>query len=239
MVVSRRRVVALILVLGLIAATGIWAEAIEDQPGWKEKSNKDGIRIFNREREGSEIKELLALTEIDRPIWRIAAALGDYDGFKDFMPYTVVSKNLKSEAVSPTETVNYFFTALDLPLVSNRYYTLRLVDEWNPDGEQGAFRSQWKLSTDPDPAWDDPMVKDLFPDGFKKPVKTPLNNGFWLLEPQAHGATKITYYVFTDPGGAIPSFIANQANSVAVPKLMKALRERSADPRYDSMAPGK
>jgi hypothetical protein len=236
----RRELPLIAVLLGLVVAAGAPAQSPESEPGWNLKSDSGGLKIYNREKPDSPIKELLTITTIDLPVWRLAAVIGDYDHFKDFMPYTVVSKCTRHEEAGPKKAVNYFFTALDVPLVTSRYYTLRLVDEWNPDGKAGAFRSKWSRTKEAgrDLSWDDPSVRALFPAGFKEPIKTPINEGYWLLEPVDGGRqTKVTYYVFTDPGGKIPSWIANQANSVAVPKLMKAVRERGRESRYDAMAP--
>lgn len=214
----------------ILLALPAFAGAPEEEPGWELKKETDGIKIFNREKQGSPIKELLAITTLDVPVQKLAAVVGDYDHFKDFMPYTVISKNLKKEKVGPKKDLNYFYTGLDLPMVSNRYYTLELTDEWDPDGKEGWFRSQWTLSTKPglNPDLNDPAVKDLAPKGFKDAIKTPINDGFWLFEPLPDDAgAKVTYYVYTDPGGSIPSWVANQANSIAVPKLMKAVRQRA------------
>ena len=236
---GRRWAWALILSIAVGWSVAI-AQSPETETGWSLKSDSKGLKIYNREKANSPIKELLALVTIDSPVWRVAAVIGDYDGFKDFMPYTVVSKRTGHEDQGAGKAVNYFFTALDLPLVSNRYYTLRLIDEWNPDGKAGAFRSKWSRTKEAgkDLSWDDPAVKALFPPNYKEPVKPPINEGYWLLEPADGGTkTRVTYYVFMDPGGKIPPWVANQANSNAIPKLMKAVRERSKDSKYDAMAP--
>ena len=228
------------VLLLLLAACATATATPEDEEGWELRKDRDGLRIYNRERPGSPIRELLAVTTIDQPVWRLAAVIGDYENFKEFMPYTEVSARLAGKAQSETVAVNYFFTALEIPIISNRYYTLRLVDEWSPDGRPGAFRSRWTLSTDPglNPDWDDPAVRRLFPEGFSEPIHTAENDGYWLLEPIDGGRhTRVTYYVYLNPGGSIPGFIANRANTVAVPKLMRAVRERSLDRRYDAQAP--
>ena len=236
----RKRVVSgLLAALLVLIATAVLADQYTDQ-GWSLKSEKNGLKIYNREKAGSSIKELLAITDVDAPSWRVFAVIGDYDSFKDFMPYTKVSKVLEKKPVSDKKTINYFLTALELPLVANRYYTLQLTDEKDVDGKPGVYRSAWTMSKEPglDPSWDDPKVKDLFPKGFSNPIKTAINNGYWLIEPTGDGSrSHINYYVFTDPGGKIPAWVANQANGTAVPKLMSALRDRLKDPRYDRFAP--
>ena len=43
---------------------------------------------------------------------------------------------------------------------------------------------------------------------------------------------RVEYYVHTDPGGFIPVWLANKANTVTLPDLMKAVRQRSLDPNW-------
>ena len=59
-----------------------------------------------------------------------------------------------------------------------------------------------------------------------------VNNGYWLLEPREDGKkTFATYYVYTVPGGSIPTFIINQANGMAVPKVFEAIKKTVIDKR--------
>ena len=47
----------------------------------------------------------------------------------------------------------------------------------------------------------------------------------WKLESRDNGTqTFVTYYLFTDPGGAIPGWVANRANTTAVPNVLLAVR---------------
>ncbi|HDH97188.1 MAG TPA: hypothetical protein ENF73_05630 [Proteobacteria bacterium] len=199
--------------------------------GWVLKRSGD-ITIYNRERAGSNVKELLMIFHVPQPPRVIFNVVRDLEHFKEFMPYTVVSEVLKRENEGDREIV-YFFTILDLPLVKNRYYTIKLTNEADPDGKKGAFRSAWVLSDDPklDPKPSDPSLKGVVDPKYYDCVKTKANQGYWLIEPSGSGS-KVTYYVYTDPGGAVPAWIANKANSIAAPKLAKAVRERAKLPQY-------
>lgn len=201
------------------------------EQGWVLKSSGE-LTIYNRERPDSPIKELLMIFNLDCAPVRAFRVVCDLDNFKDFMPYTVVSEVLKRTQEGNKEIV-YFFTILDLPLVSNRYYTIKLINEPDPDGKKGAYRSAWDLSDDStlDPKPDAPRFKGIVDPKYYECVKTAKNMGYWLIEPQGSGS-KVTYYVYTDPGGAIPGWVANQANSVAAPKLAKAVKERVKLPQY-------
>jgi len=63
-----------------------------------------------------------------------------------------------------------------------------------------------------------PVLKDV--------VRVRINEGYWLLEPREEGKkTFATYYVYTSPGGALPNFIANKGNTIAVPKVFEAIKK--------------
>ena len=227
-----RKVAFVLCVAFLFAAFAAAGDDPYVKQGWVLKKSGE-LTIYNRERAGTDVKELLMIFYVDAPPKTVFNVVCDLEHFKDFMPYTVVSEVLKREKVDDKEIV-YFFTILDLPLVKNRYYTIKLINEANPDGKQGAFRSAWRLSDDPklDPEPDDPRLKGIVDPEYYDCVKTKANQGYWLIEPFGKGKSKVTYYVYTDPGGAIPAWIANKANSIAAPKLAKAVRERVKLPQY-------
>src|SRR5207253_11035421 len=59
-------------------------------------------------------------------------------------------------------------------------------------------------------------------------VRLKVNSGSWTLEPLDGGArSRATYTLYTDPGGSIPAFLANSANSSALPELFAAVRRRA------------
>jgi hypothetical protein len=51
-----------------------------------------------------------------------------------------------------------------------------------------------------------------------------------VAEPISGGSrTRLTYTLLTNPGGMIPDFVANMSNTVAIPKLFKAVMKRSVE----------
>ena len=64
-------------------------------------------------------------------------------------------------------------------------------------------------------------------------VRVTIATGNWLFESLQGGkATRVTYTIRTDPGGSIPSWIANRANRKAVPDVMRAVFKQSKKSRY-------
>ena len=51
--------------------------------------------------------------------------------------------------------------------------------------------------------------------------------GLWKLTPKGPGQTEITYQVQTEPGGSVPSWLANSFVVDAPFNTLKGLRERA------------
>ena len=69
-------------------------------------------------------------------------------------------------------------------------------------------------------------------------MRIKLCEGKWLLEPDGATTTRATYFIYTDTGGFIPSFIANRISSTGITKLFAAVRKQVKDPRYAVSMPG-
>ncbi len=188
-----------------------------DAPRWELSANVDGIQVFARQRPGTEVREIKAISLMEatpHEIWRV---IRDYDNYTKTMPYTVESKVLLKEQGGK---LIYFYSRLDMPLVNSRDYIIRIVDEsvWR-DGA-GYLKLSWMAATGKDALA--PLKKDI--------VRVRIDDGYWLLESRADGRkTLATYYIYTSPGGAIPDWIANKANGIAVPKVFQAIKEAVAE----------
>lgn len=205
----------LLLALSLVLA-GATATA---EAGWKQTSGDAGLRIFTRDKPGTSIKELKAIGNIDAPPHACMNVIWDMGRFQEFMPYTKESRLLSA---SPNELVSYQY--LSLPLISDRDYTLR-AREVTPAGATDQpppyYKKEWVLANEAGPPEREGVVR----------VK--VNNGYWRFDPLEGGRkTQATYYVFTDPGGMLPAFVINQANSQAIPGLFAAVRAQAKSPRY-------
>jgi len=116
----------------------------------------------------------------------------------------------------PDDKVIYFYSKLNTPLVDRRDYIIRLVDESEWKEGKGFLKVAWTVVNDKDDLV--PVKADV--------VRIRVNNGHWLLEPREDGKkTFITYYLYTAPGGSIPTFIANKGNTIAMPKVFEAVRK--------------
>lgn len=191
--------------------------------GWEEKIGGDDYRTFLRYVKGAETAEVLMIGKVSKSPKDCQDVATSYASFPDFMPYIKFTKVISTEKVSAEKTVNTVFFYVEAPLVSPRFYTLRLVDETSPamcqsvwDLEKGAKR---KTPSDPSIASRIPNAADA--------VETPLNRGYWRFTAlPGNSGTRVEYYVFTNPGGSIPPFIVNKSNAVALPLLWKSFKKR-------------
>ena len=205
----------------LICATLLRADdpvTIGPDTSWQKVDDKDGIAIYSRKRVGSGLKEFKGTGLISAPPQAVEKVLEDVAGYTSFMPYVSEARVISQ---SGDETVTY--QRLNLPVVSNRDYTVRVEhgSSQNPGGLL-TFRDTWQTANEAGPA------------ERRGTVRVKVNEGSWLLEPTGTGgaSTQATYQIYTDSGGALPAFVANHASETAILKLFDAIRKQVRDPKY-------
>lgn len=198
------RTITIVLLAKLLTTAGGWELANE---------TKDGVKVFTREKAGSAIREVQAMGLIDASPARVYKVISDLDNYKDFMPYTRESKVIGKDGKN-----TLFYSYIAPPVVSNRDYTLRMIDQSSAD----IYKVAWEPANEKGPA---PRSNT---------VRLEVNKGHWLLEPSEDGKqTTATYYLYTDPAGDIPTWLVNKANRDSVPDIFRAIRKRITDRRYD------
>lgn len=182
----------------------------DDTAGWELAAKHEGMSIFSRKRADSNVHEMKAVGILDAAPLDVWSALRDYANYKSTMPYTTESKVL---SVEEGGKVTYFYSVVDAPIVDKRDYVIKLLDESDWQDGKGFLLVTWAT-------W------DKGPPERKGFIRVKINDGFWKLEPREDGKkTYATYFVHTDPGGLIPTWVANKANSMAVPDVFKAIKK--------------
>lgn len=201
----------------LATATLATAEPGANDTAWKEESTGHGVTIYSRTHPGTSLKEFKAVGEIESASPVVFAVIDDTEAYPTFMPYTVECRILKRDG---DQVLTY--QRLDLPLVSDRDYTLHSKHErWlGPAGKN--YRIHWEAANDLGPARKAGVQRVRFCEGG------------WLLEPDGAGSTRATYSIFTDSGGALPAFIANNGSRIAIRKIFEAVRQQVKNPKYSS-----
>jgi carbon monoxide dehydrogenase subunit G len=177
----------------LLSQTAFTAECLDTVPedlhdcligaDWEQRHRTEGISIYSRNIPGSNVREVRATAHIQAPAKEIYTLLTDFDRYTTFMPSTLERCELLHR-----ESDNYWvFQQLNLPFISDRYYTIRLQATQNTD-KPGRYNLSWQLAED----------AEYRRTGLGERVA--FNNGFWSLSEQAGGTTLVQYYIHTDPG---------------------------------------
>jgi ribosome-associated toxin RatA of RatAB toxin-antitoxin module len=195
----------------------------EATPGeWKLVSSSDNVSLYRRSRPGPGHYESKAIGEIAAPTTVVHAVIDDAASYPRFMPYTVECRVLKREGESVLT-----YQRISAPLVSDRDYTLRVRTTSKKVEGGTSYLSRWETENALGPA-ERPGI-----------VRVKLCEGGWLLEPLGPNATRATYSVYTDSGGAIPGFIKNTGSQIAIRKIFAALRQQVQDPKYKAEGGGR
>ena len=200
------------------------AARAEGNSAWVEVSRSGSLVVYNRERGGSSVKEIKGVGTIDAPNWVVKNVLDDSEHYASFMPYMQESRVISHDAGSHSKIA---YAKVNPPLISPRDYTLIVHDEStkNADGSV-TYKNRWDAANEKGPA-EKPGV-----------VRVKITDGYWLLEPADGGKkTKATYQLYTDGGGGIPSFIANQVNKSRVKEIFEAVEKQAQKEQYHKEKP--
>ena len=112
-----------------------------------------------------------------------------------------------------------FWAVADSPMISQRDWLLRSKLERNLPG--GVWRASWEAASD---VGAPPPERGV--------VRLTRISGSWTpLEPLEGGRrTRAVCRLLTDPDGSIPGFIANRANTSALPRLFAQVRKHAESP---------
>ena len=191
--------------------------------GWEQTHQADGISIYSRRTPDSNVREVLAAVLIRASSRTVESILTGFEQYTDFMPETLE----RCELLHRESDSYWVFQQLNLPFVSDRFYTIRLQSTHSAQTPE-RFRLSWSLAKE----------TEYRRRGHGEEVK--MNNGSWLLMGQPDGTTLLRYQVHTDPGH-LWGWVVNFANSVAVPDLVKAVKHRAESvslPSRDPSPPG-
>ncbi len=157
---------------------------------WKKVKSKNGITVFTREVEGSDLDEFKGVSTIDADIEVVGRVIADVPSLKDWLHNCAVSKLISR---SGNKTILYQETNAPWP-VSNRDVVIESVTTKSPDKVVRRLRNV-KHSAVP--------VK-------KGKVRIPKLRGSWTLTRKGD-KTHVVYQLLTDPGGSLPTAMANKA----------------------------
>jgi hypothetical protein len=198
-------------------AMSIFAAEPGQSADWTAVKQANGVAIYSRPHEGSQLKEFKAVGEIDAATKTVHNVIDDVGAYASFMPYTA-----ECRVIARKDDSILTYQRVSPKIVSDRDYTLRIRQKSWPVENGLAYLNRWEPANEDGPA-EKPGV-----------FRVKVCEGSWLLEPAGQGKTRATYSVFTDSGIVGPAFIANTISTTGISKLFAAVRKQAKDPKYQS-----
>lgn len=190
------------------------------QSEWSLFKEEDGIKVFFREAENSNIKEVKIQTRFQAHLSSMVALIGDVKNYRAWMDHCKVVKKLESS--SPTDYVYYNLANFPWPLL-DREYVMKSQMTQDPENLTVHIKSV--------------AVPDFIPRN-KGYIRVPETLSAWTIQPIENGFLELEYYLKSDPGGALPAWLVNIALKTQPFKTMQKLRELAQSEAYSNMQLG-
>ncbi len=180
---------------------------------WEFVGEEDGLKLYERNHEGSDIKEVKAVVTYQGTIQEAVDIMFDRLKHPQIFKYITFSDVLKKN-----DKCDWSYNQISVPVASNRDY---YVKSCRVDNKDGSVSVTWV-------PFDDPKypVTDKF-------VRVADNKGFYKFTQVEPDKIKVDYYIYNDPGGSLPVFVKNIAARQAVKDTLwtlhkEILKRRSA-----------
>lgn len=185
----------------------VWVAASAQAEEWKVAKDEEGIKVSLSEVPGSQYKAYQGVTTIKAGIGKLRALQEDVAAACAWIHECKLQKILKHDG-DKTWTYSQFNTPWP---VTPRDSVLKMT---TVEGADGSVTRE--LEGEPKYI---PEEK-----GF---VRVAQVEGFWKFVPKGDNLTEVTYQVHTEPGGSVPSWLANKFVVDAPFNTLKALKDRA------------
>lgn len=220
----KKRLLSMVLIFAAVAT--VFADN-----KWELSKNKDGVAVYTREIPGSSMKEFMGIIEIDSPVEVVGLVLLDVANHKAWIADCTESRIVKDVKgnlgqmpnFKAIKLIQYYVVTAPWPV---KYRDMVLMANADVDFEKGKMVINTTAMTEQLVAPKEGCVRitDMY-------VK-------WVIEKTGPKKTKVTYIVKSNPGGSIPSSVANWSSSQLPYKTLVALRGKSKDAKYVGQAKG-
>ncbi|MCO7632538.1 START domain-containing protein [Pseudomonas guariconensis] len=195
--------IALLCGMGVLLAPAAWAE------NWQVAKDEEGIKVSLSEVPGSKYKAYRGVTVIKAPLAKVKALQEDVAGACAWIHECKSQKLLKHEGDQ-----SWTYTQFNTPWpVTPRDSVLHVTTTAEADGSVTR-----RIEEDP----------KYIPEE-KGYVRVAQVKGYWKLVPKGD-STEVTYQVHTEPGGSVPSWLANTFVVDAPFNTLKGLRQLAEKP---------
>jgi hypothetical protein len=173
---------------------------------WREKQNKDGIKIEVRKRPNQKYEEIRAETIIDSSVTEVFQFISDTKTCERWVYRCWSSEEHKSK--DPETKVIYQLTKFPFPLKSREVF-LTTKTSLNPDKSiTGRMKSIQNGKREKSSS-----------------IEIKKANIEYLLIPTPGGATRISWQQYVDPGGNLPAWAVDKENITFMQKSLEKLKK--------------
>jgi len=185
----------------------VWVAGAAQAESWTVAKNEDGIKVSLSDVSGSQYKAYQGVTTIKASVAKLRSLQEDVAGACAWVHECKSQKILKHEG-DKTWTYTQFNTPWP---VTPRDSVLQIT---TVEGSDGSLTRNL-------------MGQPTYIPAEKGFVRVAQVEGFWKLVPKGANETEVTYQVHTEPGGSVPSWLANKFVVDAPFNTLKALKERA------------
>lgn len=177
------------------------------QSEWKPRKEKEGVQVFFRAVEGTNVKEMMIKARVEGTLSAAVALLSDIERAPEWMDQCAESRIINRR--SPTDYTYYQLIDFPWPF-ADREYVMRCRISQDPATMAVYFRA----SAEPEAH---PPVKGNF--------RIQKTNSQWKIEPDGPEHLRLEYQLKTDPGDALPAWLVNIALDKGAVKTVRFMRE--------------
>lgn len=198
------------LIIGFISIVNINAQA-----DWELKKEKDGVKVYLRDVEGSDIQEYKAVAILEGQVSSFIAVMKDVDAYPELYRHT---KEVK--LISENDTFHVHYMATNTP--------------WPVKDRDAVYSSTYSQHYNTKLVRIDMKTEQ----GYMKPnddyVRMEKANGFWLFDQVDPNKVEVVYQMHAEPGGSIPTWVINMFLVDTPIEDIEMLQERALLEKYQN-----
>lgn len=184
------------------------------QNDWQLKKDEDGIRVYTGSTDGSRLKSIKVICELDGSLSQLTALLLDAKAHEDWVYNTRSSYVVKQ--ISPTEQIYYSEIGLPWPMTNRDVVVLMTF-------QQDASTRVLQVNADA-------IKGDV---GIKKGiVRVSHSSVVWKVTPVSSQKMRVEYVAQADPGGNVPAWIVNAFSTKGPLETFKRLKKLISSNMY-------
>ncbi len=165
----------------------------DDNIPWELVKDENGIKVFTRENNGSQLKEFKGITQINTSLASLITLYYDRESYHEW--FFACENSMLLKEISFRE--RYFYTVTGAPWpISHRDIIIHSILTQNPDSKEVLITEVG--------------IKNFIPENTDM-VRVTEMEGFFKFTPIKDDVIEVTYQCYSNPGGILPAFLINTA----------------------------